>query len=113
MAAIMAKPTVIDIPHSLGREEARRRIASGLSGIESRLPAGGSMKSAWSGEDRLDLTASVMGQTIPAKVDIGDSAVTVSVTLPMMLSMMAAPATALIRKSGERLLASPAPATDV
>ena len=45
-----------------------------------------------------------MGQKVAATVDVEDRLVRVSVALPLMLSFMSGPITAMVRKSGEDLL---------
>jgi hypothetical protein len=36
----MAAPTIIDIPHNLGRDEARRHMAAGIGKLASHIPGG-------------------------------------------------------------------------
>lgn len=57
----MAQPIELDLPHNLGREEARRRIASNIGSLEKHIPGGAQVQSSWSG-DRLDLSVAAMGE---------------------------------------------------
>jgi hypothetical protein len=101
----MAAPTVVDIPHHLSREEVRRRMSSRVGGLAKRIPGGmAEVSSSWASEDRMLLDVVAMGQKVAATVDIEDSLVRVSVVLPLMLSFMAGPITAIVRKSGEDML---------
>ncbi len=101
----MAAPTIVDIPHQLGREEVRRRMASRVGDLAKRIPGGmAEVSSSWESADRMLLDVTAMGQKVAATVDIEDRLVRVSVILPMMLSFMAGPISAIVRKSGEDLL---------
>ena len=105
VALIMAEPTVVEIPHQLGRAEVRRRMSSRVGGLAQRIPGGmAEVKSTWVGEDRMLLDVVAMGQKVAATVDVEDTLVRVSVVLPLMLSFMAGPISAIVRKSGEDLL---------
>jgi hypothetical protein len=59
----------------------------------------------WPSEDRMSITAEVMGMTIPGGVDVGDDRVVIEMDLPMLLSVMKGPLEAAVKKEGRRLLA--------
>jgi len=99
----MPGPIVVDIPHSLGREEARRRIAANTDKLASQIPGGADVRSAWSG-DRLSLNVKAMGQEISAYVDVGERAVRLELLLPPALSFFGRGIEALLRRKGEVLL---------
>lgn len=103
----MASPIRIDIPHDLGRAEAKRRMAAGVGKLAERIPGGAEVSAGWPSEDRMHLGIKVMGQTIGTDLDVEDKLVKVEVKLPMMLSMMAGPITDMVRKSAEKLLLAP------
>ena len=46
----MTKPVVVNIPHELGRAEARRRIDEGAGRLTSQIGAVGEMKQEWRGD---------------------------------------------------------------
>ncbi len=101
----MAAPTVVEIAHQLGREEVRRRMSSRVGDLAKRIPGGmAEVSSSWASEDRMLLDVVAMGQKIAATVDVEDRLVRVSVALPLMLSFMAGPITAMVKKSGEDML---------
>lgn len=102
--AVMASVN-FDIPHDLGRAEARRRIVQGLPKLESKIPGGGQVTSEWPAEDRLMLTIIAMGQTVKADMNITDHAIAGTVAIPMMLSMMAGPISEFVKTSAEKMLA--------
>lgn len=101
----MAAPTIVEIPHQLGREEVRRRMSSRIGDLAKRIPGGmAEVSSSWASEDRMLLDVVAMGQKVAATVDVEDKLVRVSVVLPLMLSFMAGPISAIVRKSGEDML---------
>jgi hypothetical protein len=103
------RPVIVDIPHNLGKEEAKRRLQSGLGNVRSNL-AGNFMvlKDAWSG-DHLEFQAQLLGQTTKGKADVTDTHVRLEVELPMVLAMLAEKAKALVKRQGQLLLEKPGP----
>ena len=99
----MTRPIEVDLPHKLGREEARRRIAANIGKLERHIPGGASVRSEWVG-DRLDLTVAAMGQQVAAAIDVRDSTVHCRVDLPGMLAIFAAPIEAMLKGKGGDLL---------
>jgi hypothetical protein len=74
--------------------------------IGSFFPAGlASVTTGWPNEDRMTITAVVMGQTIPGGVEIGESEVVIEMDLPLLFSVMKGPLEAAVKKEGGRLLA--------
>jgi hypothetical protein len=57
-----------DVPHSLGRDEARARIQAGLPKLAEHIPGGGTVSDHWTGTDALTLTIIAMGQSVEAKI---------------------------------------------
>jgi hypothetical protein len=101
----MAAPTVVEIPHQLGRAEVRRRMSSRVGDLGKRIPGGmAEVSSSWASEDRMLLDVVAMGQKVAATVDVEERVVRVTVVLPLMLSFMAGPIAAIVRKSGEDML---------
>ncbi len=107
----MADPITIDIPHDLGRAEAKRRMVAGVDKIARHIPGGGEVSSSWPSEDRMTLTLAAMGQKISADLDVEDRLVKVRLAVPLMLSFMSGPITAIVQKSAEELLLSDAART--
>ena len=101
----MATPTVIDIPHKLGRTEVRRRMQARIGELPAHIPGGvAEVRSSWPSEDRMALEVTAMGQTLAATIDIQDSLVRVSMTLPPMLSFFSGAIAAAVRQKGGKLL---------
>ena len=100
----MQKPIQVDLPHKLGREEARRRIANNIHKLKEHIPGGGAhVESAWQG-DELDLAINALGQAVSAKIGVEETRVRVAVMLPGMLAMFAGPIEAMLQKKGNVLL---------
>ncbi|PZU12948.1 MAG: hypothetical protein DI606_07255 [Sphingobium sp.] len=98
----------IDIPHSLGRDEAKRRVEAGLPKLEKHIPSGGTVSAMWPEPYRLDMRIDVMGQSIPTTLWVEDAHIRASVSVPMMLKMMSGPISDFIRGSAQKMLAAPA-----
>ena len=100
----MQKPIQVDLPHKLGRDEARRRIANNIHKLKEHIPGGGAqVESAWQGDD-LDLAINALGQAVSAKIGVEETKVRVAVMLPGMLAMFAGPIEAMLQKKGNILL---------
>ena len=100
----MQRPIDVDLPHKLGREEARRRIAGNFHKLRDHIPGGAThIDERWSG-DRLDLTIHAMGQVVEAQIDVEDTKVHCRIQLPGMLSLFAAPIEQMLKLKGSDLL---------
>lgn len=96
----------VTLPHTLGKDEVRRRMRKHADEIGSFFPAGlAKVTTDWPNEDRMTIAAQVMGQTIPGGVDIRDTEVVIEMDLPLLFSVMKAPLEAAVKKEGGRLLA--------
>lgn len=96
----------VTLPHDLPREEVRRRMRAHADEIAGFFPPGlASVTTEWSSEDRMDITAEVVGYTIPGGVDVRDGEVVIEMQLPLILGLMKGPLEAAVRKEGRRLLA--------
>lgn len=99
----MSQPIEIDLPHKLGKEEARRRIADNVHRLTDHIPGGGNVQSGWTG-DRLDLTVAAMGEQVHAAMDVQDEKVHVRFTLPAMLGMFSGVIAGALKAKGGMLL---------
>jgi hypothetical protein len=98
----LSRPLIVSIPHRLGREEAARRIKSGLSAANySALLT--IHEETWSG-DRLAFNLSALGQSAVGFIDVADDHVRLEVQLPWLLAVMAEKLTPAIRKEGTLML---------
>ena len=99
----MTQPIDVDLPHNLGKDEARRRIANNVHKLEEHIPGGARVQSGWSG-DQLNLTVAAMGESINATIDVMESKVHLKVLLPGMLGMFSGMVQAALQKKGSVLL---------
>jgi hypothetical protein len=100
----MSSPIVVDLPHNLGAEEARRRIARNIDRLGDHIPGGAAkVDSSWTG-DRLDLRVAAMGQDVSARIDVQEKLVRLEVMLPPVLSFFGKQMEALIRRQGAEML---------
>lgn len=94
---------VVDVPHSLGAAEAKRRIAGSTDRLVGSLPAGATAKPSWTG-DRLDLAISALGQSLTASLDVREQIVRVEVALPPALAFLRPLIETRVRRAGTELL---------
>jgi hypothetical protein len=99
----MSAPLVISIPHRLGREEAVRRLKTGLGRATASIPVMQVEEERWSG-DSMNFRIRALGQIASGQVDVADDHVKVQVVLPWLLQRFAEMAQATIRKRGQLLL---------
>jgi hypothetical protein len=99
----MPAPLVVSIPHSLGREEAMRRLKSGLTRAASSVPVLHVDEERWE-DNRMMFRVRALGQVAAGHVDVADDHVKVEVVLPWLLQRFAEVAQAAIRSRGKLLL---------
>lgn len=99
----MSQPIQVDLPHKLGKEEARRRIAGNVHKLKDHIPGGADVQSSWAG-DQLRLDVGAMGQSVSAAIDVMEDRVHLQVLLPGMLGMFSGVIQAALQKKGSVLL---------
>jgi hypothetical protein len=99
----MSAPFVVSIPHRLGRDEAARRLKTGLGRAAASIPVMQVEEERWEG-DRMNFRIRALGQVATGSVDVGEDNVRVEVLLPWLLQRFAEMAQATIRKRGKLLL---------
>jgi hypothetical protein len=99
----MSTPLIVSIPHRLGREEAIRRLKTGLARAAASVPVLKVEEERWD-NSRMIFRVSALGQAALGHVDVADDHVRVEVTLPWLLQRFAEVAQIAIRKRGNLLL---------
>ena len=99
----MSAPLIVSIPHRLGRDEARRRIESGLARATASVPVLKLDEQSWDG-DRMMFRARALGQVAAGQVEVADDHVRVEVVLPWLLQKFAEVTQSTIRQRGRLLL---------
>jgi hypothetical protein len=100
---VMTAPLVVSIPHSLGREEALRRLKTGLTRAATSVPILKVDEERWE-DDRMIFRVHALGQAAAGHVDVADDHVRVEVVLPWLLQRFAEVAQTAIRNRGSLLL---------
>ncbi|QPF83442.1 polyhydroxyalkanoic acid system family protein [Bradyrhizobium genosp. L] len=99
----MSAPLIVSIPHSLGRDEAMRRLKSGLSRAAASVPVLEVDEERWD-DNRMIFRVRALGQVAAGHLDVEDSCVRLEVTLPSLLQRFAELAQIAIQKRGQLLL---------
>jgi hypothetical protein len=101
----MAKPVIVNIPHDLGRDEARRRLENGFGRIRDQISGFGiSFQERWDG-DRLHFDGGRFGQKVTGRIDVLPDSVRLEVDLPWILAGIAEKLQGRVQKEGQLLLA--------
>ncbi len=101
----MSKPLIVEFPHDLGRDEARRRIEAAMEKTKAKAEKSGIRVDtlAWAG-DTLNIGVAALGQKIDGQVDIEQDKVRIEVQLPLLLSFFKEKVRDLVNKQGAKLL---------
>ena len=100
----MSKPLIVSIPHRLGKDEAVRRLRSGLEGVRSDFKHIFTVQEeTWVG-DSLTFRIAAVGQTASGVIDVHEDHVQMELQLPWLLHQIVEKAQGLIRKRGQLLL---------
>ena len=100
----MAQPLVISIPHSLGKEEAIRRLKSGLASAQSQFRQLFTVQEEiWSG-DRLQFRIAALAQTASGLIDVADDQVRLEIELPWLLAKVAQQIQRVVNAQGRFML---------
>ena len=121
----MSRPVTVTIPHALGKDEAKRRIAQGFGDFQEHLVAGlasgaggggrgggllaaalrstMSFNQTWAG-DRLEFEGGGLGQKVTGRIDVGDSSVVMQLDLPEVLAALADRFAGQLQHEGAKML---------
>jgi putative polyhydroxyalkanoate system protein len=99
----MTQPIEVDLPHKLGKDEARRRIANNVHKLQEHIPGGAQVQSGWAG-DQLNLDVAALGQSVTATIDVLEDKVHLKVLLPPMLGMFSSIIQGALERKGSVLL---------
>ena len=100
----MAKTLSVTLAHSLGAVEARRRLNSAIESLRQQYASQISQADiVWQG-DHADMKVGALGQTISARVDVGEDQLHIEVDLPWLLQKLAEPVQAFLTRRGDDML---------
>ena len=97
----MTRPLIVNIPHTLGREEATRRLKGGLARASSAISIVKIEEETWSG-DHLSFKLSGLGQMAFGTVEVSDADVRIEVVLPWLLQRLGEMVQGAIRSRAHR-----------
>jgi hypothetical protein len=100
----MSNPLVLSIPHTLGKEEAVRRLKSGLAGVPASFgQVLAIQEEVWTG-DHLQFRVSALGQVASGTIGVAHDHVRLEVALPWLLAQLVEKIRPLIQKQGSLML---------
>jgi Putative polyhydroxyalkanoic acid system protein (PHA_gran_rgn) len=103
----VSEPISITISHSLGRDEAKRRIDNGLLSIcEQLAKLVSSIEYGWA-EYTLNFGLTAMRQSIGGRIEVEDRIVRVEIGLSLLLQLLSKQIIDRIRDEGTLLLNKP------
>jgi hypothetical protein len=98
------KSLKVSIPHRLSREEASRRLQTGISDLRRQYAANlAQVDERWAG-DHLDFKASAFGQSLSGRLDVRDNAVDLEIDLPWLFAVLAEKIKGQVQQAGQKLL---------
>jgi hypothetical protein len=103
----MSKPVTVNIPHHLGKAEAKRRLEEGFGSIQQNMTGGFMGMVSWEKRwenDQLHFEGGALGQTISGSIHVLEHAVQIQINLPSMLAAIADRMKASLQKQTQRLL---------
>jgi hypothetical protein len=103
----VGKPVTVNIPHNLGKDEARRRLEAGFGNVKNQL-AGGiggmlTLQERWEG-DKLHLSGGALGQKVTGRLEVLADSVRIELDLPEMLALVADRIAGTLKREGQKLL---------
>jgi hypothetical protein len=97
-------PLVVTVPHDLGREEAIRRLKTGLAGLPTQWGKWFQVnEEVWSGA-QLAFRITAMKQQASGTIDVADNHVRIEIMLPWLLARIASGLQGKIQKQGTLML---------
>ena len=100
----MPEPVIVTISHSLGKEEAVRRLQKGFADLPANFtPLFRINDQRWSG-DRFEFSLSALAQHISGTIDVAEHSVRVEVMLPGLLARLASRIPGVIQREARLML---------
>ena len=100
----MTAPLIVSIPHRLGRDEATRRVKSGLETVRSKLSQGMTIEEETWTDSELQFRVRALGQPASGTIDIAEDHARLEVTLPWPLAQIAEKVQRAIQSQGTAML---------
>jgi hypothetical protein len=100
----MTAPLVVSIPHRLGREEAVRRLKTGLGQVRTSYSNLMSVDEEVCNGDCLTFRLRALGQSASGTIEVQEDHLRLEVALPWLLAKLSERLIPAIRKEGTLLL---------
>lgn len=101
----MAQPIQVNLPHTLGKSEATRRMRDRIGELPDHIPGGlAQVEHRWTAEDRLALDIAALGAKVSALAEVDEANIRLSVQLPPLLEPFRGAVEAAVRKRATALL---------
>lgn len=100
----MSQPLVVTIPHRLGKQEAVRRMQSGLGRVRTSYSHVLQVHEETWVDDHLTLRVSALGQNASGLIDVADDHVRLEVQLPWLLARLGEKIKSVISREGTLML---------
>ena len=103
----MPRPLIVSIPQQLGRQEARRRLDTGIARLTPELGVILSGLDYHWQNDTLHFTGTAMWQRITGRIEVLDDTVRIEVDLPWVMQLLADTIAKRVRSRAIALLDKP------
>jgi hypothetical protein len=100
----MPETLTVLIPHQLGRDEALRRLKSGIEKAESQFSSVFTVQEQIWSDNRLRFQVRALGQPVRGSIEVEDAQVKLEVQLPWVIARLAAKIQQVVQKQGTGLL---------
>jgi Putative polyhydroxyalkanoic acid system protein (PHA_gran_rgn) len=100
----MPETLTVLIPHQLGRDEALRRLKSGIEKAESQFSSVFTVQEQIWSDNRLRFVVRALRQPVRGSIEVEDVQVKLEVQLPWVIARLAATIQQVVQKQGTGLL---------
>lgn len=101
----MAQPIQVNLPHTLGKSEATRRMRSRIGELPDHIPGGlAKVEHRWTADDKLALDIAALGAQVSALAEVDEANIRLSVQLPPILEPFRGAIESAVRKRASALL---------
>lgn len=105
----MGQIVSVDVKHSLGPEEAKRRVQAGIEAMKTKYGEQLSFAQVAFNDMHADVVITALGHSLKGAFDFLPDCVRVSLELPWVLALVAEKAKSLIAQKTENMLLLPPP----
>ena len=100
----MTQPLIVSVPHRIGKQEAIRRLKSGLETAQTKFGQVFVFQEQIWTDDHLQFRISALGQSASGTIDVQEDHARLEVTLPWLLAQIAKTIQSAVQKQGALML---------